>query len=155
MRSLAARTTCTHCSSICLRSGLNVEMSLFSSLLFAFNGLSSNSSSSNSCVASKLAFLFCEEEEVSSHLAMHQEKYDNRLTSGSNGGMAVFDSIACQSIPENQGCFLKSSIPCESTSGSTWFAAYYSQAFPFSIAQLFYVLYLGGSSAPIAFCLPQ
>jgi hypothetical protein len=44
-------------SSICLISGDMVLTSCF--LCFAFKGLSSNSSSSNSCEASKLAFLGC------------------------------------------------------------------------------------------------
>lgn len=52
----------TYCSSICLISALRLLMSR-SFRCFARSGLSSNNSSSNSCEASKFAFLFYEHDQ--------------------------------------------------------------------------------------------
>lgn len=67
----------THCSSICLISALNVLISL-PFLAFAFNGLSSNNNSSNSCDASKFAFFDCysAHDQIHIHTRIQNPKSD-------------------------------------------------------------------------------
>jgi len=63
----------TYCSSICRISAL--KLSWFAFRCFAFNGLSSNKSSSNSCDASKFAFLDCSKQTVNMVVAVYTNWY--------------------------------------------------------------------------------